>query len=195
MRTWIVSGALAWSLVASPAPAQTHLEVTVLWRGRPAPDAVVELIRTDDGSTSLFPDTVFIDQLHLRFTPNVLAVPVGTTVEFQNSDQVMHNVFSPDRRGDDFDLGTYPEGESRYHTFDQAGSFVVLCHVHPEMAAWVVVSEGSHVGTTDPDGHLRFEGVEPGTYRVVGWMRRRIVHDEEVRIFPQQVTLTTEMGR
>jgi plastocyanin len=195
VKKWIASAALAGALAGSPASAQSALDVTVLWRGRPASGAVVELIRTNDSTAVSAADTVFIDQLHLRFTPNILAIPVGTTVEFQNSDQVMHNVFSPARRGDDFDLGTYPEGESRYHTFDEAGSFVVLCHVHPEMAAWVVVSEGIHVGATDPDGQVRFDDVEPGTYRVVGWLRRRVVHDAEVSISPQQTTLTTEMGR
>lgn len=191
----MLAGFLLVALQPAALLGQTDIEVQVLWRGRPATEAVVELIPVEGEARALKPDTVLIDQLHLRFTPNILGVPAGTVAEFLNSDQIMHNVFSPERRGDAFDLGTYPTGESRFHTFGQPGSYVVLCHVHPEMAAWVVVSESRHVGATDEQGRLRWEGVEPGEYRVVGWLRRRVVHDVQVRIEPGQTALTVEMGR
>jgi heme/copper-type cytochrome/quinol oxidase subunit 2 len=136
-----------------------------------------------------------IDQRNLRFAPNVLAIPVGTTVEFRNSDDILHNVFSPPRRGDDFDLGTYPLNESRTHTFDETGSFVVLCHVHPEMAAWIVVSESPYVTATDEEGRFRIDSLPAGRYRRVAWYRRRMVAEDTVTIRAERAPVTIALGR
>ena len=51
-----------------------------------------------------------IDQMNLVFIPHVLPVLVGTTVDFLNSDAVLHNVFSPDACAEKFNLGTWPQG-------------------------------------------------------------------------------------
>ncbi len=47
-----------------------------------------------------------MEQRHETFVPHVLAVPVGTTVDFPNHDPMLHNVFSasPAKK---FDLGMY----------------------------------------------------------------------------------------
>ena len=50
-----------------------------------------------------------MDQSNLRFSPRVLAVQTGTSVEFPNNDRVFHNVFSF-HDGKQFDLGLYPIG-------------------------------------------------------------------------------------
>lgn len=150
------------------------IDGAVTWLGRPAAAAVVELVSVVGATPPRAAgDTVMIDQRHLRFAPNVLGVPVGTVVEFKNSDPIMHNVFSPARQGADFDLGTYPQEESRTHLFDQSGTFVILCHVHPEMAAWVVVSESPFVAVTDDEGAFSMEGIPPGEYEATIWYRRR----------------------
>lgn len=117
-------------------------------------------------------DTALIDQVHLSFLPGVLAVQEGTIVAFLNSDPIMHNVFSPGRNGPSFNLGTYRRGESRFHTFKVGGQHVILCHVHPEMAAWVVVVPTPYFSTSDEDGTFRIEGVPSGRYRVTLWHRR-----------------------
>ena len=57
----------------------------------------------------LLQQKVILDQRNLAFTPFVLAIRTGTTVEFPNNDRVFHNVFSF-RDGKKFDLGMYPTG-------------------------------------------------------------------------------------
>lgn len=193
-RNTLLLLALLTALGSSHLRAQESLQGTVAWRGRLAAGAVIELIpvNANEGSSS---DTLLIDQRNLRFVPRTLAVQRGTTIEFHNSDQIMHNVFSPERRGADFDLGTYPEGESRTHTFVAEGSFVILCHVHPEMAAWVVVSASPWVAASDEQGRFEIANVPPGEYELVGWYRRRVVHRATTRIEQGQTMLTVEMGK
>jgi len=70
-----------------------------------------------------------IGQKNLIFKPHVLPVLVGTTVEYPNNDNVMHNVFSPSKTKK-FNLGTYGSGEVREVTFDKPGVVTILCNVH-----------------------------------------------------------------
>jgi plastocyanin len=120
-----------------------------------------------EGSDSVFAaDTVLIDQVNLRFLPPVVAILAGATVRFRNSDPTQHNVFSPERRGAGFNLGTYARNESRFHTFRARGGYVVLCHVHPEMAVWVVVTPTRSNAVTDDRGAFRIDGVPPGAYLI-----------------------------
>lgn len=103
-----------------------------------------------------------MDQKDLVFVPRVLPVLVGTTVDFLNSDNVRHNVFTPD--GEKFNLGTWPKGESRPYTFAKVGEYTLLCNVHPEMEAFVVVLDNPFYAMSVKDGTFRIEHVPPGKY-------------------------------
>ena len=87
-------------------------------------------------------ENVVIDQKGLLFQPHVAAVQVGTTVEFLNSDKVAHNIFWPAISGNkklSHNLGTWPTGQKREFKFDTPGVVPLLCNVHPEMSAYIVV--------------------------------------------------------
>ncbi len=174
-RLWVLLLVAGSGIAASDpwTPDAEPLEGTVTWLGRPAAAAVLELVPRTGSPAASAMDTVLIDQRHLRFRPNVVGIRAGTVVEFRNSDPIMHNVFSPVRQGADFDLGTYPQEESRTHLFDAPGTYVILCHVHPEMAAWVVVSRSPYVVVTDERGGFTLDSVPPGEYDATVWYRRR----------------------
>ena len=114
---------------------------------------------------------VVIDQKNLLFLPHVLPVLVGTVVDFPNSDKVRHSVFSSRKSAKRFNLGTYPAGELRSVVMDTPGAGVVtlLCNVHAEMSAYVVVVETPYFATTDRRGHFKIEGVPPGAYELSVW--------------------------
>ncbi|MFQ6610493.1 MAG: carboxypeptidase regulatory-like domain-containing protein, partial [Fidelibacterota bacterium] len=113
-------------------------------------------------------EPITMDQRNLKFEPHVLPVVVGTQVDFVNSDNVLHNVFSPDACANEFNLGTYPKGEKRSHTFDEEGCFsVVLCNVHPEMEGWILVLQNPFFTTTDNEGNYLIKNIPPGNYTVV----------------------------
>jgi plastocyanin len=115
---------------------------------------------------------VTVDQKSLVFTPHIVAVQQGTTVDFLNSDSVAHNVFWPSIGGNKkltHNLGTWPKGEKRSFKFDNPGAVPLLCNVHPEMSAYVVVSPTPYFVTTDKSGEYKIENVPDGSYTATAW--------------------------
>ncbi len=110
-----------------------------------------------------------IDQANLVFSPHVLPVLVGTTVDFLNSDAVLHNVFSPDACAEKFNLGTWPKGQIRSYQFKKECVAALLCKVHPEMEAFVVAVPTPYFAVTKADGNYRIPDVPDGTYTVKVW--------------------------
>ena len=113
-----------------------------------------------------------IDQRGLKFQPNLVAVQQGTTVEFLNSDTVAHNVFWTkvgDNKKLTHNLGTWPQGEKKAFKFDNPGAVPVLCNVHPEMSAYIVVSPTPFFAVTDESGSYKIENVPDGSYTVTAW--------------------------
>ena len=58
-----------------------------------------------------------------RFTPHVVAVTVGTAIEFPNRDPFFHDVFSL-YHGKPFDLGLYESGSARSVRFTKPGCLI-----------------------------------------------------------------------
>ena len=113
-----------------------------------------------------------VDQKGLLFIPHVIVVPQGATVEFLNSDSVQHNVFWSGISGNKKlgkNLGTWPKGEKRTFKFDNSGVVPLLCNVHPEMSAYVVVVPTSYYATTNANGEYKIEGVPDGPHNVTFW--------------------------
>jgi len=115
-----------------------------------------------------------IDQKGLLFQPHINVVLVGTTVDFLNSDKVAHNVFWPSlmqngKKLPGKNLGTWPTGEKRSFKFEQTGVASLLCNVHPEMAAYIVVVPTPYHAVTDKSGNYKIDNVPDGAYNVVAW--------------------------
>jgi plastocyanin len=113
-----------------------------------------------------------VDQKDMVFLPVVQVVQLGTTVEFRNSDSVAHNVYWPsigDNRKLGHNLGTWPQGEKRSFKFDNPGVVPLLCNVHPEMFAFIVVSPTPYFAMTDKFGAYAIKNVPDGVYTVVAW--------------------------
>jgi plastocyanin len=136
----------------------------------PAKDAVVWLeapyARPPAGGPAA-PRAV-LDQRNLTFSPHVLVVRVGTTVDFPNNDRVFHNVFSF-RDGKRFDLGVYPVGALRHVLFDQPGLSRIFCNIHPHMAAYVMAVDSPYFARTDQSGAFTIAAVPAGNYTYHAW--------------------------
>lgn len=105
------------------------------------------------------------------FDPAVLAVPVGSTVSFPNSDPVRHNVYSA-TTGASFDLGIYGEGEAHEQVFSKPGLVVVNCNVHHNMQAHVLVLDTPFVARPDSSGAYQFSSLPAGRGTLYVWHPR-----------------------
>jgi len=107
-------------------------------------------------------------QLDRRFSPDLVVIPAGSTVLFPNMDPIFHNVFSLSK-AKSFDLGSYDKGQTRRVMFPKPGIVDVYCHLHPNMAATVVVTPNRWYARPDSSGLYRIGDIPPGQYTVVAW--------------------------
>ena len=114
------------------------------------------------------PQRATMDQRNERFVPHVLAITVGTTVDFPNSDNKYHNVFSL-RGPRPFDLGRYAAGRSKSVRFDRPGIVRVFCEIHSHMSAFILVFNHRYYAVTGADGRYQINRVPPGRYTLVAW--------------------------
>ncbi|NIQ30657.1 MAG: hypothetical protein GTN89_09850 [Acidobacteria bacterium] len=172
---------LAGLAVGNTAAGQ--LEGTVTATGmRHNGDAVV-YIDTIDGKTFAPPEEpLVVDQVGMEFVPHVLPVVAGSTVDFLNSDAFLHNVFTPDKCADKFNLGSWPKGQVRSFTFKQPCVAVLLCNVHPEMEAYVVAVPTPYFAVTDRTGAFTIKDVPDGTFTVKVWHKKLKEISQEVTV-------------
>ena len=102
------------------------------------------------------------------FTPHLLVVPRGSSVEFPNQDPFFHNVFSL-FNGKRFDLGLYESGTSRAVRFDREGVSYIFCNIHPQMGAVVLALSTPYYGVSTAAGAVVIHSVAPGSYRLHVW--------------------------
>ena len=103
-----------------------------------------------------------------QFSPNVLPLVRGTSVDFFNDDNIFHNVFSLSKPKS-FDLGIYPEGTSKLVTFSDPGLVKIHCNIHPRMTSTILVLNNSLFATTGPDGKFQIDGVPDGQLTLRIW--------------------------
>jgi plastocyanin len=114
------------------------------------------------------PVKVDMIQRNRRFEPQMLVVPMGSSVSFPNGDPIFHNVFSLSNTRK-FDLGYYPDGQTRVVKFDEPGVVQVYCHLHPNMYAAIVVVPNRWYARPADDGTFSMSDIPPGKYRLVVW--------------------------
>jgi plastocyanin len=163
---------LGFLMYPEAVPAGTIKGKVTAKRTKDLPNTVV-FVDSIPGDFKPPKEHVLMNQKNLVFIPHVLPVLAGTTVDFLNSDDVAHNVFTPDESASKFNLGTWPTGEIRSYMFERRCAktcdAVMLCNVHPEMEAFVVIMQNPYFAKVDDSGCFQIEGIPAGTYTVAVW--------------------------
>jgi plastocyanin len=169
--------------LASPSEADAvPLKGTVRTLTRPGVTAAMAVVYAEPlgGTAPRGPQRAKLTQKGKTFRPPVLAVPVGSTVDFPNEDPIFHNVFSLSPPLP-FDLGLYRSGASRSRVFPQAGTWRVFCNIHPQMSALIVVTPTPYVTMTEGSGAYALD-VPPGRYRVTALSDRASSVSTEIEV-------------
>jgi plastocyanin len=138
--------------------------------GRPLAGAVLTIHALSGADRPSVPVRAVMDQVNRAFKPDLLVIPVGSTVEFPNSDSVSHQIysFSAARK---FQLPLYRGKPYPPVHFDQAGLVTLGCNIHDSMLAYVLVTDAPYFGLTDSAGSWSAD-VPRGTYRITVWHPR-----------------------
>ena len=122
-----------------------------------------------------------IAQKNLAFVPPLLAIEVGTKVQFPNLDDTYHNIFSysPTKR---FDLGRYPAGENPPPSvvFDRVGLVTLRCDIHEHMRGLILVLDTPYFVLTEPDGHFRLTNLPAGHFSLQVWLDSKTTRERPV---------------
>jgi plastocyanin len=128
-------------------------------------EGVVVWLEPVNGPAATTPGKFILDQRNKRFLPHVLAIPVGSQVDFPNHDPIFHNAFS-NFAGQPFDTGLYAPGTSHRITFRREGVVRVFCNIHANMSAVIVIVPSPYYAVSTADGAWRIPNVPPGEYRL-----------------------------
>jgi plastocyanin len=158
----VLSGSVAGITAAQRA---VDLVGRVAAGDRPLADVVVWL---DAPGAPREPQGRVLEQRNMQFTPRVMAVQVGSTVELPNNDRVFHNVFSFNH-GRRFDLGLYPTGATKRITLDRPAVNRLYCNIHPHMAAYIVAVDTPYFATSSDGGAFTIASVPAGDYTYHAW--------------------------
>ena len=153
-------------------PAKGALTGTLTLDGKaPSGKGVVMLWPKAGKAKARTPKQRIIEQRDKMFAPQVMAVPVGSTVSFPNFDPIYHNVFSLSKVKA-FDLGMYKNGETREVKVDKPGIVRLGCNLHAAMSAYLIVVDAPHYVIPDASGKFEFKSLAPGKYKVQAWNER-----------------------
>jgi plastocyanin len=153
---------------AWPLQAATVVVEVFKRDGKPLAGAVVTIEGQEPALPAAPPVRAIMDQVNLAFVPDVLVIPLHSTVQFPNSDAVGHQVysFSSARK---FQLPLYRGKPYPPVQFDQPGVVTLGCNIHDNMIAYVMVTSAPFFGRTDSRGGWQAGNVPSGRYRVRVW--------------------------
>ena len=126
---------------------------------------------------------VLVDQVGCVYTPRVVGLRIGQTLEVKNSDDLLHNVHSISNHGNDFNVGEPVKGMVQKFALKNEETMLRLkCDIHSWMTAFVGVVPHAYFAVSGVDGSFRIDNVPAGTRTVQLWHERYGVIKQTVQV-------------
>jgi plastocyanin len=161
---------------ADPACAAKHAgkpqpsDVLVLGPGNTMANVMVRVKGPVAGNFAVPAQPVVIDQKGCHYTPHVVGVRVGQTLQMRNSDGLLHNVHALPKVNTPFNMAMPANRTTADTKFGkEEGMFLVKCDVHGWMTSYVGVFANPFFAVTGPNGKFTIPNLPPGTYEVEAW--------------------------
>jgi plastocyanin len=123
-------------------------------------------------------------QKNMQFSPDLVAVRIGTAVSFPNLDDAYHNVFSYSK-AKRFDLGRYRKEEKPATVmFDKPGVVTVHCEIHDRMRGTILVLDSPYFQKTDSAGRYRIDHLPAGHFVLKAWISEADLRQQPVDLTP-----------
>lgn len=136
---------------------------------------------------------VVMDQKGCIYLPRMVVVPAGGTVDFLNSDRLLHNIHATPKLNAPFNL-TQPKNRTIPITFTKPEIVRIVCDLHPWMVSWVVVAAHPFYAVTGSNGQFTFDNLPPGQYKLQSWHERLGMVSTNVTVSDKQpAQVTVEM--
>jgi plastocyanin len=136
------------------------------------------------------PQKVEMDQAKCVFVPHVVVVPAGGTVDFLNSDRLLHNIHTTPKVNPAINR-TQPKDRTIPFTFEKPEIVRINCDLHSWMQAWVVVAAHPFYALTGADGQFAFDNLPPGQYKLEVWHERLGTVPASVTVGDRQPAVVT----
>jgi plastocyanin len=132
---------------------------------------------------------VVLDQKGCRYTPHVLGIQVGQTLEILSSDNTLHNVHALPQQNREFNMAHQLAGIKHTHVFTAKEVMVPFkCDVHKWMNAYLGVLDHPFYAVTSGNGRFELKGLPPGTYTVEAWHEKLGTQTQVVTIGDKQTS-------
>jgi len=139
--------------------------------GNPLDNAVIEITNPVPPIPDDWDYSAVMDQVDKEFVRNTITVVQGSVVEFPNSDDILHHVYS--FSGDlAFELPLYMGDEAEPVRFDHPGVAVLGCNIHDWMIGYIYVGESHLAALSDENGVATLANLPPGDYEFRIWHPR-----------------------
>ncbi|MBM3989591.1 MAG: hypothetical protein FJ298_01140 [Planctomycetes bacterium] len=150
------------------------------------------------GATVKAPEKpIVLDQKTCRFDPHVVIVPVGTTVEYKNSDAISHNVHTYPSKNEGLNK-MVGAGAMEIQKLEKEDRIEIKCDIHPWMNSWLIVANTNHYAVSGADGTFTIEGLPAGEHKAKFWHEKlgkaeaTIKVDADGKVAPVEVKMSAE---
>jgi plastocyanin len=128
-----------------------------------------------------------LDQKGCMYTPHVIGVQTGQTIQIKNGDPTNHNIHPLPRVNQEWNQSQPPKGDPLEKSFAREEIMIpVKCNVHPWMRSYIGVVSHPFFAVTGDDGTFTIKGLPPGNYTIEAWHEKYGTQDMQVTVAPKE---------